>query len=570
MNQKKIDEILSNSDLYQSYPIVAKVVDEDVVILSGTVKDWQMTIDFGHLVGKLQGVRGVVNNLRFEGQEEKKEENKLVAVPNHRIDTDILIIGGGVIGCGIARELSRYNKKILLVEKNTDVAEGTTKANNGMIHSGFDSPTGSLKAKMNVKGNALYDKWKEELGFHMVRNGSFVVGFDDDDHAYLQDYYDRGVANGVPGIELMSGEEARKIEKNLHHEVVEALWTPTAGYVEPYEVTLALMENAMKNGAELMLETEVVAIEATTNNGFIVSTGKGRIHTQVLINAAGLYADKIAEWAGDRFYTIHPRQGTLLIFDRKKKGTMERFIGTPPRNFTKGGGPMETPEGNPLWGPSAQEIPNKDNFGCTRQAFDFVMEKGRHLAEGVKPSDMITFFAGNRAATMTEDFIIENSRRIKGLVHVAGIQSPGLASAPAICERVVGLVKEQLADMIETGNFDPIRKEKKRFRDLSIEEQEAWIQKNPLHGRIICRCETITEGEIVDAIHGMVPATTLDAVKRRTRAGMGRCQAGFCGPRVQEIIARELGISINDVTKKGPGSEITIGDSRPMEGSQNE
>jgi glycerol-3-phosphate dehydrogenase len=569
MNQKKIDEILSNAEQYQAYPVQGKVIDEDIVHLTGLVKDWQMVIDFGHLVGKLQGVRGVINDLKFEGQEKPKEEAPKT-VPNKKMETDILIVGGGVIGCGIARELSRYNKKIVIVEKNTDVAEGTSKANNGMIHSGFDSPTGSVKAKMNVKGNALYSKWKEELGFHMVRSGSFVVGFDEDDHAYLQDYFDRGTANGVPGIELLTGDQARAIEKNLHHDVIEALWTPSAGYVEPYEVTEALAENAIVNGADLMLDTEVVAIEATSSAGFIVSTTKGRIYTKVLVNAAGLFADKIAQWAGDRFYTIHPRQGTLLIFDRKKRGTMERFIGTPPRNFTKGGGPMETPEGNPLWGPSAQEIQNKEDFSCTRDAFSFVMDKGRHLAEGVQPSDMITFFAGNRAATMTEDFIIENSRKVKGLVHVAGIQSPGLASAPAIAEEVVGLVKEQLPDMEESGTFQPIRKEKKRFRDLSRDQQEAWIKENPLHGRIICRCETITEGEIVDAIHGVVPATTLDAVKRRTRSGMGRCQGGFCGPRVQEIIARELGISINDITKKGPGSEITIGNSRPMEEAQDE
>lgn len=570
MNQNKIDEILSNAEQSQTYPIQAVVVDEDVVRLTGLVKDWQMVSDFGHLVGKLQGVRGVINNLKFEGQEEAKEAIRK-SVPNIKMETEILIIGGGVIGCGIARELSRYNKKILIVEKNTDVAEGTSKANNGMIHSGFDSPTGSMKAKMNVKGNAYYSKWQKELGFHMVRSGSFVVGFNrDGDHDYLQTYYERGTANGVPGIELLTGDQARKIEKNIHHEAIEALWTPSAAYVEPYEVTEALAENAIENGTELMLETEVVAIESTCESGFIVSTTKGRIYTKILINAAGLFADRIAEWAGDRFYTIHPRQGTLLIFDRKKRGTMERFIGTPPRNFTKGGGPMETPEGNPLWGPSAQEIENKEDFSCTREGFDFVMDKGRSLMEGIGGADMITFFAGNRAATYTEDFVIEKSKTIKGLVHVAGIQSPGLASAPAIAERVVQLVKELVPEMEEKINFQPVRQEKKRFRDLSIEEQEVLIQENSLHGRIVCRCETVTEGEIVDAIHGVVPAITLDAVKRRTRSGMGRCQGGFCGPRVQEIIARELGISINDVTKKGPGSEITIGNSRPMKETRDE
>lgn len=531
-----------------------------VMTLEGEVDHWQQVVDIGHLAGK-SGVKGVINNLRAKDYPHKKVDN-LAAVKAGKalgvIDwADIVIIGAGVSGCGIARTLARYNKRIIVVEKASDISEGTTKSNNGMIHSGYDSKAGSLKAEMNVKGNAMYTKWQEELHFKMNRCGSFVVGFDTSDDDYLETYYELGKKNGVPGIAILSGDEARKIEPAISPDVIKALWTPSAAYVEPYEVTEALMENAIDNGVELMLNTEVVAFEKEGTTIKAVVTNKGIIEAPCVINAAGLYADEIAEFAGDRFYTIHPRRGTLVILDKKLgKVCNQAFIGTPPKNFTKGGGPTQTPEGNPLWGPSAIEVPEKDDMGVDENDLRFVMEKGKHLTEGASEKDIITYFSGCRAANYTEDFIIEASETLEGFIHVAGIQSPGLASSPAIAKRVEGIYKKLYPQAKEKKDYNPIRKERKAFRDCTIKEKEALIQEAPLHGHIICRCETITEAEIVNAIHGKIPATTVDAVKRRTRAGMGRCQAGFCGPRVVEILARELGVAPEKVTKRGDGSQM--------------
>lgn len=560
---------LEDDPSLKHYKIEASADARGVITLTGEVDVWQHVVDIGHAAGK-SGVKGVVNKLTVKGAKtaprDRTEAVKKAETTGVIGQADIVVIGAGVTGSGIARTLSKYNKRIIVVEKASDVSEGTSKSNNGMIHSGYDSKAGSLKALLNVKGNAMYTKWQEELHFKMNRCGSFVVGFDESDDAYLEQYYELGKKNGVPGIAILSGDEARAIDPAVNHDVIKALWTPSAAYVEPYEVVEALMENAIDNGAELMLNTEVLRF--TRQGGRIsgVVTDKGIIEAACVINAAGLYADEIAELAGDRFYTIHPRRGTLVILDKKiGKTTNKCFIGTPPKNFTKGGGPTQTPEGNPLWGPSAIEVPEKDDLAVDEEDVRFVMEKGKHLTEGASEKDIITYFSGCRASNYIEDFIIEASEVLDNFIHVAGIQSPGLASSPAIAERVEGIYKTLHPEATVREDYDPIRPEHKAFRDCSLEEKEALIAKNPLYGHVICRCETITEAEIVDAIHGKIPATTVDAVKRRTRAGMGRCQGGFCGPRVVEIIARELGVAPEEVTKRGAGSEMLTTASRKGE-----
>jgi len=559
-------EALDEYEELKAYDIKVKVTDEKVLYLEGTVDVWQHVVDIGHIAGRIEGIKGVVNFINAKNvkivKKDKAEDIKIAKEKGVIDSVDILIIGGGVSGCGIARQLSKFNKKILLVEKNSDLAEGTTKANNGMIHAGYDSKPGSLKAKMNVRGNALYTKWAEELKFKFERTGSFVAGFDDEDDEYLNMYLERGIKNGVPGIEILSAQEARKIEPNLHHSIKKVLWTPSAGYVEPYEVTLALAENAADNGVNFMLETEVIDIENTEDKIKSVITNKGIINTEYIINAAGVYADEIADMVGDGYYTIHPRRGALIIFDKNNKGIVERFIGTPPKNFTKGGGPTQTPEGNPLWGPSAKEVPDKEDLAVDQDDIKFIMDKCSHLAEGIKRNTVITFFSGVRASNYIEDFIIEASKKVKGFIHVSGIQSPGLASSPAIAERVEDIFRDLCKDLTEKDNYNPIREKEICFRDCTMEERDELIKKNPKYGHIICRCETITEAEIVDAIHGKIPATTVDAVKRRTRAGMGRCQGGFCGPRVVEILSRELKVPPTEITQKGKGSTILLRPSR--------
>ena len=533
-------------------------LDGDVLIVDGFVETWQQKVDLCHAAAKLPGIKNLVCHIKTP---EDVVKPSVDIAPFEKMGvtrkTDVLIIGGGVIGCGVARELSRYNVDILVVDKATDISEGTTKSNNGMIHSGYDTKPTSLKAKYGVKGNAMYTQWSEELDFHFNRTGSFVSGFNEADYEIIKGLYENGVKNGVPGIEILDGDAARAIEPGMNDGVTFALWTPSAGYVEPYEVTLALAENAIDNGAKIQLNTQVydVIVEDGVAKGVV--TDKGIYEAKVVINAAGLYADEIAKMAGDEFYSIHPRRGTIIMFDKENAGKIHTFSGKAPSSYTKGGGPQETPEGTLLWGPSAKEVADKEDLGVDRDDLDFVIEKGLELTKGIDSNSLITYFSGNRAATYSEDFIIEDSKKVDGFIHVAGIQSPGLASAPAISQAVRDLALGQLGGNVEENpNFNPIHKFEKAFRFANAEERAALIEKNPAYGRVICRCETVTEGEILAAIHGKVPATTVDAVKRRTRSGMGRCQAGFCGSRVLEILARELGKDPSEITLKGPGSEI--------------
>lgn len=539
--------------------------NEDILILSGKMNTWQQVVDVGHMAAKLPGVTKLVNHLTSKDQPPKEIRDLSPYFAMDETDkADVVIIGAGVTGCGIARELSKYDLDILVVEKEEDISCGTTKSNNGMIHSGYDSKNGSLKAQMNVKGNAMYTKWAEELHFAFNRTGSFVLAFNEDEKKVLENYLANGTKNGVPGIALITGDEARAIEPGLSDDALWALWTPSAGYVEPYEVALALLENAIENGTRLTLDTEILGVEKDGND-FILVTTKGKIRCSYLINAAGLYADEIAKMVDDEFFTIHPRRGTLAIFDKENKGKIKTFSGQAPGPYTKGGGPQETPEGTLLWGPSAKEVPEKDDLGVDQDDLDFVIDKGMYLVKGVERSSLITYFGGNRAATYLEDFIIEQSNKVANLIHAAGIQSPGLASSPAIAERVEHIFLKMVPDTKKKEDYNPIRKERKPFRHCTMEEREALIQENPLYGRIICRCETVTEGEIVEAIHGLVPATNIDAVKRRTRAGMGRCQGGFCQAKVLEILARELHKDETEITLKGKGSRILKDRTRQVE-----
>lgn len=531
--------------------------NDDILFLEGEMDTWQQVVDVGHMAAKLPGVTKLVNHMTSKDAPKKEPKDIRSFYDLDKIDhADIVIIGAGVTGCAIARQLSKYKLDILVVDKEEDISCGTTKCNNGMIHSGYDSKHGSLKAEMNVKGNAMYTQWAKELNFAFNRTGSFVLAFNEEEHKTLESYLENGTKNGVPGIALITGEEAKKIEPNISDDALWALWTPSAGYVEPYDVARALMENAIDNGVRLRLDCEILDIEKKESKVTVLITDQGKITCDYLINAAGLYSDEIAAMIDDEFFTIHPRRGTLAIFDKENKGKIHTFSGQAPSAYTKGGGPQETPEGTLLFGPSAKEVPEKDDLGVDQDDLNFVIDKGMFLIKNVERSSLITFFGGNRAATYMEDFIIQASDKVPNVIHAAGIQSPGLASSPAIAKRVEDIFLTLNPDIKKDENYNPIRKEKKPIRFCTMEERDAMIKENPLYGRIICRCETVTEGEIVDAIHGKIPATNIDAIKRRTRAGMGRCQGGFCQAKVLEILARELGVLETDITLKGKGSNI--------------
>ena len=538
---------------------------DDILILSGEMEKWQQVVDVGHLAAKISGVTKLVNHLTSKDMPQKEKKNISSFWEMKENDkADVVIIGAGITGCAIARQLSKYKLNVLVLEKEDDISCGTTKSNNGMIHSGYDSKHGSLKAEMNVKGNAMYTQWAQDLHFAFKRTGSFVLAFNEKEHEVLKYYLENGTKNGVPGIALITGDEARKIEPNINDDAQWALWTPSAGYVEPYEVALALMENAIDNGIRLRLGCEVYAIEQENKKASILVTNQGKIRCEYLIDAAGLYADEEAEMLDDEFFTIHPRRGTIVIYDKENKGKIHTFSGQAPGAYTKGGGPQETPEGTLLFGPSAKEVPEKDDLGVDQDDLDFVVDKGMFLVKNIERSSLITFFSGNRAATYHEDFIIQRSDKLDNVIYAAGIQSPGLASSPAIAERVEDLLLGICSDIEMNENYNPVRKEEKPFRFCSMEEREQKIEENPLYGRIICRCESVTEGEIVDAIHGKVPAVNIDAIKRRTRAGMGRCQGGFCQAKVLEILARELEISETEVTLKGADSNILKEETRQV------
>lgn len=474
------------------------------------------------------------------------------------MEYDISIIGAGVAGALIARELSRYDLKVCIVDKDADVAMGTSKANSAIVHAGYDAKPGSLKAKLNVEGNALMSQVTKELDVPFKPIGSFVLAFNKEDMHEIEKLYDNGIENGVPHIKIITGDEARKMEPHISQEVIGALYAPTAGIVCPYELTLAATENAVANGVQLILECFVKDIvrEADT---YILKTTKGDIRSTYVINAAGVYSDDLARMIEDDTVSIMPRRGEYLLLDKRQGNVVNTVIFQPPSNMGKGVLVTPTVDGNLLIGPTAENIEDKEDISTTKMGLSKVIEGARKSVPACQARDVITSFAGLRATSSRGDFIIDESKVARGFVHVAGIESPGLSAAPAIATYVVKLLEKMGVPMIQKVVHDAIRQPVIRFRELSREEQGKVIRENPLYGNIICRCETVTEGEIVDAISRPAGATNVDGVKRRTRAGMGRCQGGFCAPRVVDILARELHIEKDEVTKMGGHSQILVG-----------
>lgn len=566
---------------FPRFALTAAIDSRAIVTLSGECDSWQTLVDVGHRIAKVEGVRNVVSDMTVKDLAiPRKDYSPYLAQAAEAGEygtCDVAIIGAGVVGCGIARELARSNLDILVVEASDDVCTGASKANNGHIHPGHAAAPGTLKAKLNVRGNYLYTRWAEELGFEFQRCGSMAIITDERERPGLEKLLAVGIANGVPGIELVSGERAREIEPGIEREGIEAvaaLYMPSMGVVEPYQVVVALAENAAENGVRFLFNATVA--DVLRENGEVkgVVTSKGTIRARYVINCAGVYSDEISAMAGDRSHTIHPRRGTLVIMDKNVRplysvnGSVYGNGYKKSKNLeSKGGGMCRTPEWNILLGPSAVENPDKENVDSTPEEMEYVMALNQNANAG--GHSIIKIFAGARPADFKEDFWIEMSPVTHGFVNVGAIQSPGLASAPAIAEMVVGIVADDYAARGERlplrEGFIPIRRRRPEFRHLLREEQDKLIRDNPAYGRVICRCETITEGEILDAIRSPVRPGSVDAVKRRTRAGMGRCQGGFCQPRVLELLSRELGLDPAEVTLKGQGTNILLTDNRVRE-----
>lgn len=472
---------------------------------------------------------------------------------------DVIIIGAGVTGCAIARELSRRQRKVAVLERCGDVCEGTSKANSGIAHAGYDAKPGSMKARMNIRGSQMMEELSKELDFPYRRNGSIVLGFSRENHEILQDLYDKGIANGVENLQLLSGDEVRRLEPNLSGQVTEALYAPTGGIVDPFLLTIALAENANVNGVEFFFRTQVEGIERTDGEHFYrIKTNNGVYETKMVVNAAGVYADVIHNMVSGKKLHITPRRGEYILLDKKTGDFVNATIFQCPTIMGKGVLVTPTAHGNLLLGPTAEDVKDKEETNTTPEGLEVILSRTGLSAEHIPSRQAITSFAGLRAHEDGDDFIIEEVADAPGFFDAAGIESPGLTSAPAIGEYVAALIQEKVPALVKE-DFVAKRQGIPSMALATEEEKKRLIAENPLYGSVVCRCELVTEGEIVDAIHRPLGATTLDGIKRRVRAGMGRCQAGFCTPKQVEILARELGIDEDEILKNGPDSGLLKG-----------
>ncbi len=467
---------------------------------------------------------------------------------------DVVIVGAGVVGGLIAREISKYKLNVALLEKRNDVAMGATRANSAIVHGGFDAQNGTLKAELNVKGTEMMPEVCKKLSVPYKNNGSLVVAFSEKEMEHINELYERGIKNGVPQLSVIDRDELRRIEPNISDEAVGALLSASAGIVCPYELTIAAVENAVVNGTEFIRNCEVKAIEETAE-GYVLSTTQGEISAKYIINAAGNFSDEVGRMVGDDSVTIIPRKGEYYLLDKSVGNLAKHTIFQCPNEMGKGILVTPTVDGNLLIGPTAVNQEDKDDTDTTPEGLMDVVSKALKSVPTVSQRNAITSFAGVRSHPVSDDFTIGWSKASGNFLNAAGIESPGLSSAPAIAVRVAEILGEKVS-LEEKENYVDTREQPVRFRHLNDEERAELIKKNPAYGRIVCRCETITEGEIIDAIKAPAGARDVDGVKRRTRAGMGRCQGGFCGSKVVEILARELGVPMNEITKFGGNSKI--------------
>lgn len=536
------------------------------LVLSGTLDCWDDIVEAGTMSVRRDKYLGLVNDIRLNG----------VTLPSMRVPPihdaalegrrpDVLIVGGGVIGCAIARELTRWKLDVLVCEKEHDVALHASSRNDGMIHPGIDLLPGQSKRRYNLRGNRMYEKIAKELDVPFARKGQYLC------------FQSRGiglVAFFAPIYFLLMGIPSRfytrrmlkRREPELDASIRSALFFPTAGVTCPYELTIAYAENAADNGAQIALDTAVLGMEVTKGRIASVVTNRGQLYPRVVVNAAGVFSEDVARMAGDRFFSIHPRKGTNSILDVKaahQVRTIAASYGTSSthKRHTKGGGLVSTVDGNLLVGPDAHETYEKENFSTSRDSVTDTFEKQQRTSPQLDARDIITYFTGVRAATYEEDFVITKGKFTHNLVHAAGIQSPGLTAAPAIAQDVAKMAVELLekeAAVTINPDFQPVRKGIVQARTLPDAQRAALIEHDPDYGEIVCRCEQVSRGEILAALRRSVPCDSIDGVKRRVRPGMGRCQGGFCGPQILKLIAEEKGLPLEAVKKNGYGSELLL------------
>ena len=583
---KKIRELSPDIDVTE---------EKGCIVLRGQVDDWKTAVKAGQLAVDKKKYLGVISDIKLKGfvpsPESALSEDK--SLEGQR--PDVLIIGAGITGCAAARELSRYNLDVLVCEKGADVASGASKANGGVVHVGINFSASSQKHHYNLIGNQMYEELSRKMDVPFERKGQVMLCCKKWERIPVWFLAHFGEKKGIPGTRYMKREELLKHEPNVPEFIDGGMYMPIGGITSPYEMTIALAENAAANGARFSLETRVESMEIehlAGGNEHIVSvkTNRGTIYPKLVINAAGVHADEIAEMAGDRTFTIHPRRGTDIITDKKAGYMVKTSMAKAPfavapyekekmkgkafatirllinafngRNHTKGVGVIHSVHGNMLIGPNAIETPDREDTATYRDEVDAIIRMQQHLAPGLEFRDIIAYFTGVRAPTYEEDFVVRKGIFTDNILEAAGIQSPGVTAAPAIA---IDLAKwaveylEKTAPVEVKESFIEERKAPPRLRELSEEERDRLIKQNPDYGVIVCRCEEISKGEIVDALNSPLPVPTVDGIKRRLRPGMGRCQGGFCMPLVMDIIAEHEGVSLSDVRKAGSGSIISYG-----------
>ena len=569
MNVKRIEKRLKKKGLSK----FGVSFDKKGIVLSGESESWDEIVRAGLTAAERKSGYHVINNIKYTGGEiPPMKTPELCDSALEGKSPDVLVIGAGIVGASIARELSKWKLNILMVEKGCDVALGASGRNDGCVHPGIDLMYGTLKQKYNLLGNRMFDKVTSDLDVEFQRVGQIVM-FPSAVYVpllWLIGPYWRIM--GLKNVKVLTKKELFKREPLASPEMKCGLFFPTGGIVCPYNLTIAYAENAVQNGAELSLNTAVTGMEVKDGEILSVTTNRGRVFPKVVVNAAGVFSDTVASMAGDGFFSIHPRKGTNSILDRKAKrivNTSFSRIGSQSKSaHTKGGGIVSTIDKNVLIGPDAVETPFREDLTANAESIARTFEKQSRACPDLSRGDIITYFSGIRAATYEEDFIVEKGRSTRNIVHAAGIQSPGLTAAPAIALEVERLCIEAL-NGIKQVEINKEYNEKRtgipKLSHMSDEERAEYIKKNPDYGEIICRCEEVSRGEILDALRRPVPCDTVDGVKRRVRPGMGRCQGGFCGPLVAEIIAKEKGIALSDVKKSGEGSGILFGPSKEGE-----
>ena len=545
---------------------VCAEMGDNCIIMRGELDKWEDVISACRMAATKKSTCHVVNDIVFTGA--KIEPMRVPELCDTALDgesCDVLIIGGGISGCSIARELSRYKLRILLVDKEADFALGASGRNDGEVHPGVDLGRGSLKHKYVRRANAMYDKLCEDLDVPFKRIGQFacfksvwllpIV--------WLYTLWRRFV-DGISDTRIVLSKKMHKVAPELNEEFAFAISNPSSGSVSPYNLTIAYAENAVTNGAKISLSTAVLGMEVKDGKIISVKTNRGTLYPKLVINAAGVFSDEIARMANDRFFSIHPRRGTNSILDKKtgaRLATIASVVGTtatPGKTNTKGGGILHTAHDNLLVGPDAIETWERENTATSKDSIERVFAKQKITMPNLSERDIITYFTGIRAPTFEEDFIIERGRKCENIIHVAGIQSPGLTTAPAVAEDVSEMAVSVLGGAEKNESFDPVRKAPPKLSEMSDEERAKLIASNPDYGVIVCRCEEISRGEILDALRSPICVPTLDGIKKRVRPGMGRCQGGFCSPTVTKIIAEFLGVPITEVRKSSENSPIVF------------